>query len=113
MNEEQDAVWKALSDPTRRAILEQLREGPKTTTEIVESFPDMTRFAVMKHMEVLRSATLLRTRADGRRKINSLNVVPIRQIYEHWVSPFQDMWASQLADLKRTLEEEIQEEKEK
>ena len=99
-----DHVWKALSDPTRRAILEALRDGPRTTTELVELFPGLTRFAVMKHMDVLREAGLMLTRAEGRKRINSLNVVPIRQIYEHWVSPFADLWASKLLDLKRSVE---------
>ena len=90
-----DHVWKALSDPTRRAILEALRDGPRTTTELVELFPELTRFAVMKHMDVLREAGLMQTRAEGRKRI---------QIYEHWVSPFADLWASKLLNLKRTLE---------
>ena len=99
-----DPVWKALSDPTRRAILDALRDGPRTTTELVELFPALSRFAVMKHMDVLREAGLLRTRAEGRKRINSLNVVPIRQIYEHWVSPYADLWASKLLQLKRDVE---------
>lgn len=106
MDDELDAVWKALSDPTRRAILDTLRDGPRTTTELVDLFPDLTRFAVMKHMDVLRDAGLMRTRAEGRRRINSLNVIPIRQIYERWVSPFEDLWAGQLLGLKRRLEGE-------
>ncbi|HSH15677.1 MAG TPA: helix-turn-helix domain-containing protein, partial [Verrucomicrobiae bacterium] len=57
-----DGVWKALSDPTRRSILDRLRAGPCTTTEIVEDFPALTRFGVMKHIEVLRQAGLIQTR---------------------------------------------------
>ena len=56
-----DPVWKALSDPTRRAILDLLRDGPRKTTEIVESFPHLTRFGVMKHLDVLREAQLVQT----------------------------------------------------
>jgi DNA-binding transcriptional ArsR family regulator len=81
-----DQVWKALSDPTRRSILDLLRKGPKTTTEIVDAFPDMTRHAVMKHIDVLRDCGLVITREDGRRRINTLNPVPIRQIYESRVA---------------------------
>ena len=99
-----DQVWKALSDPTRRTILDRLRSGPKTTTEIVEGFPDMTRHAVMKHIDVLREAQLVMTREEGRRRINSLNVVPIRQIYERWVGPFAELWASTLLRLKDDVE---------
>jgi len=74
---ELDPVWKALSDPTRRTILDLLRDGPRTTTEIVESFPRLTRFAVMKHLDVLREAGLVQTRELGRQRMNSLNAVPI------------------------------------
>ena len=99
-----DPVWKALSDATRREILDFLRDGPRTTTEIVERFPQLTRFGVMKHMNVLRQAGLITTREEGRRRMNSLNAVPIRQIYERWVSGFEGLWASELLNLKRSLE---------
>lgn len=104
MAEELDNIWKALSDPTRRTILDLLRKGPKTTTELVEAFPDMTRFAVMKHLDVLREADLVQTRSEGRRRVNSLNAVPIRQIYERWVSPFAELWSSTLLRLKDDIE---------
>jgi DNA-binding transcriptional ArsR family regulator len=100
-----DPVWKALSDPTRRAILELLRKAPLTTTAIVEHFPRLTRFGVMKHLSVLRDAGLVQERWEGRRCINSLNVVPIRAIYERWVSGYQDMWVSKLSSLKRSFED--------
>jgi DNA-binding transcriptional ArsR family regulator len=99
-----DQVWKALSDPTRRSILDLLREGPKTTTGIVEAFPEMTRHAVMKHIDVLRDSGLVITREEGRRRINSLNPVPIRQIYERWMSPFSELWSSTLLRLKDDVE---------
>jgi len=91
-----DAVWKALADPTRRAILDLLRKGPKTTTVIVQTFPHLTRFGVMKHVEVLRQAGLINTREDGRQRINSLNAVPIRKIYERWVSRYSEFWSDHL-----------------
>jgi DNA-binding transcriptional ArsR family regulator len=97
-------VWKALSDPTRRAILDFLRDRPRTTTEIVETFPHLTRFGVMKHLDVLRQADLVQTREDGRRRVNSLNVVPIRQIYERWVGPFHELWSSELLRIKEIAE---------
>ena len=105
-----DPVWKALSDPTRRAILDLLRDRPRTTTAIVDTFPHLTRFGVMKHIEALRDAGLVNTREDGRQRVNSLNVFPIRQIYERWVSPFQEMWASQLLGIKTLAEESLAEE---
>jgi DNA-binding transcriptional ArsR family regulator len=99
-----DPVWKALSDPTRRAILDFLRDRPGTTTEIVESFPHLSRFGVMKHLEVLRQAQLVSTREAGRQRVNSLNVVPIRQIYERWVGPFQELWSGELLQIRDMAE---------
>ena len=99
-----DPVWKALSDPTRRAILDLLRQGPRTTTEIVDAFPHLTRFGVMKHIDVLREADLIRTREEGRQRVNSLNVVPIRQIYERWVGKFEELWSSHLLRIKEIAE---------
>jgi DNA-binding transcriptional ArsR family regulator len=101
-----DLVWKALSDRTRRAILDFLRDRPRTTTEIVERFPQLTRFGVMKHIEVLRQAQLVNTREDGRQRVNSLNVVPIREIYERWVGPFQELWSGELLGIKELAETE-------
>jgi DNA-binding transcriptional ArsR family regulator len=102
--DELDVVWKALSDPTRRAILDFLRAYPRTTTAIVNEFPHLTRFGVMKHIEVLREAHLVQTRESGRQRVNSLNVVPIRQIYERWVGPFQELWSSELLRIKEIAE---------
>lgn len=104
MADDLDQVWKALSDPTRRTILDRLRPGPMTTTEIVNAFPDMTRHAVMKHIDALRQAELIITREDGRRRINSLNVIPIRQIYERWVGPFTELWSNTLLRIKDQVE---------
>ena len=105
MTDENDQIWKALSDPTRRSILDGLRKGPRTTTEIVEGFTDMTRHAVMKHIDVLRNAGLVITREDGRRRVNSLNAVPIRQIYERWMGPFAEIWSSTLLRIKDDAED--------
>lgn len=99
-----DGVWKALSDNTRRSILDLLRQGPRTTTEIVGAFPHLTRFGVMKHIEVLRQAGLIHTREERRQRINSLNVVPIRQIYERWVGRFEELWSSHLLRIKEDAE---------
>jgi DNA-binding transcriptional ArsR family regulator len=100
-----DPVWKALADPTRRAILDLLRDGPCPTMEIVARFPELTRFGVMKHLSVLRDAGLVQDRWEGRKRINSLNVIPLRNIYERWVSGYQDLWASKLTSLRRSLED--------
>ena len=99
-----DIIWKALSDPTRRRILDLLRDGPRTTTEIVDAFPGMTRHAVMKHIDVLRKATLINMAKDGRKRENSLNPVPLRQIYERWMGPFAEIWTSTLLRVKDDVE---------
>ncbi|HET8889853.1 MAG TPA: metalloregulator ArsR/SmtB family transcription factor [Candidatus Angelobacter sp.] len=106
-----DPVWKALADPTRRSVLDLLRDRPLTTTEIVDAFPRLTRFGVMKHLDALREAGLVNTREEGRQRVNSLNVFPIRQIYERWVSPFQEVWSSQLLGIKELAEQKSSETK--
>ena len=103
-HDELDNVWKALSDSTRRSILDLLRQGPRTTTQIVEAVPHLSRFGVMKHMDVLRQAGLIHTRVEGTQRINSLNVVPIRQIYERWVGRFEELWSSHLLRIKADAE---------
>ena len=104
MSDDLDLVWKALSDPTRRAILDFLRDGPRTTTEIVESMSHLSRFGVMKHLDVLREVELVQTHESGRQRVNSLNAVPIRKIYERWVSRYQDLWSHSLLRIKETAE---------
>lgn len=84
--------------------MDLLRDGPRTTTEIVEAFPDMTRHAVMKHIDMLRKASLINTEKDGRKRANSLNAVPLRQIYERWMGPFAELWSSTLLRLKDDVE---------
>ena len=104
MTNDLDQIWKALADETRRTILDFLRSGPKPTTAIVEQFPDLSRFAVMKHLDVLRQAALVVTREEGRQRINSLNAVPIRMIYERWVSKYEGIWANALLRVKEASE---------
>ncbi|HVV00218.1 MAG TPA: helix-turn-helix transcriptional regulator, partial [Verrucomicrobiae bacterium] len=71
---------------------------------IVDAFPHLSRFGVMKHIEVLREAGLIHTREERRQRINSLNVVPIRQIYERWVGRFEELWTSHLLRIKEDAE---------
>lgn len=106
MDEEQDQIWKALADGTRRSILDALREGPQTTTALVEKFPHLSRFGVMKHIEVLREANLVLTRVEGRKRINSLNAVPLRQIFERWVNDYQEYWSDSILRIKEDAEGE-------
>ena len=104
MSDDLDEVWKALSDPTRRQILDLLRDGPKRTTDLVAAFPHLSRFGVMKHLDVLRKAHLVLAREDGRQTYNTINAVPIRRIYERWVSKFEGAWANALIDIKDRAE---------
>src|SRR6476646_2692188 len=104
MTNDLDQIWKALADETLRTILDFLRSGPKPTTAIVEQFPDLSRFAVMKHLDVLRQAALVVTREEGRQRINALNAVPIRMIYERWVNKYEGIWANALLRVKEASE---------
>jgi DNA-binding transcriptional ArsR family regulator len=101
-----DDVFRALADPTRRKLLDQLyaRDG-QTLSALEEELP-MTRFGVMKHLKVLEEANLVVTRKRGREKLHFLNPVPIRQVYERWVSKYAEPWVSALTGIKRELEEE-------
>ncbi|MGD9858015.1 MAG: ArsR/SmtB family transcription factor [Planctomycetaceae bacterium] len=99
-----DHIWKALADPTRREILDCLRDGPRQTTQIVERFPHLSRFGVMKHLDVLREAGLVDTRSEGRLRINSLNAAPLRQILERWISKYEAYWANTLLRVKESAE---------
>ena len=98
------AVWKALADPTRRAILDLLADRARTTGELSEAFPEVSRFAVMKHLGVLETAGLVVVRRRGRERWNHLNGVPLRQAYERWMRPHADRWAESLLRLKETAE---------
>jgi DNA-binding transcriptional ArsR family regulator len=97
-------TWKALSDPTRRAILDLLREQPRTTGDICSHFPNMTRIAAMKHLRILEAANLVFVRHEGRLRWNHLNPVPIQQIYERWMKPFEPLWGSHGLRLKEFIE---------
>ena len=100
-----DRVFKALADPTRRFLLDLLlaRDG-RTLTEL-ESELEMTRFGVMKHLKVLEEAALVVARRQGREKVHFLNPVPIRLIHDRWIDKYTEHHAAALADLKRELEE--------
>jgi len=99
-----DAVFKALADPTRRFLLDLLfkRDG-RTLTEL-ESELEMTRFGVMKHLRVLERAGLVVTRRSGREKLHYLNPVPIRMIHDRWIDKYAERRVSALLDLKTELE---------
>jgi DNA-binding transcriptional ArsR family regulator/uncharacterized protein YndB with AHSA1/START domain len=97
-------VWKALADPTRRRLLDLLRRRPRTTGQLAQRFPKLSRFAVMKHLGVLARADLVIVRRDGRRRWTHLNAVPLRLLYERWVGGYADHWAGSLVGLKKLVE---------
>jgi DNA-binding transcriptional ArsR family regulator len=101
-----DRVFKALADATRRFLLDLLftRDG-RTLTEL-ESELEMTRFGVMKHLRVLEDAGLVVTRRSGREKLHYLNPVPIRLVHDRWIDKYTEGWVSALAELKSQLEKE-------
>jgi len=104
-----DEIFKALADPTRRGLLDELfREDGQSLSSLDARVP-MTRFGVMKHLKVLEDAGLIVTRRHGREKLHFLNVVPIRLVHDRWVSKYAEPWAASLTELKQTIEEESME----
>jgi DNA-binding transcriptional ArsR family regulator len=99
-------VWKALGSPHRRALLDALRSGPKTTTALCEVLPKLSRYAVMQHLGVLERAGIVLVRREGRERWNELNAVPIQRELERWLTSFQQASASQLLAFERHLEKE-------
>jgi DNA-binding transcriptional ArsR family regulator len=99
-----EPVWKALANPVRRSFLDALRNGPRTTGELAETLPDLSRFAVMQHLGVLEEAGLITVERKGRHRLNYLNPVPIRRIYERWVARYEGAWSAALLSLKEDLE---------
>ena len=101
-----DPIWKALANPVRRKMLDLVRDEPLTTGDLSAAFPELSRFAVMQHLDVLEDARLIVVKRVGRQRYNYLNAVPIRQIYERWVSRYEGHWASALLALRDNLEGE-------
>jgi DNA-binding transcriptional ArsR family regulator len=104
-------VWKALASPIRRAILDDLRDGPRTTGAIGERFSRLTRFAIMQHLRVLEEAELVVPRRDGRERYNYLNPVPIQRVFDRWVSRYMKPWTEALVSLQSELETQSRKER--
>ena len=104
-----DEVFRALADPTRRSLLDELfAEDGQTLTSLEARLP-MTRFGVMKHLKVLEEAGLVKTKKRGREKLHFLNPVPIRLVHDRWVSKYAEPWAATLSELKSDLEDRVME----
>jgi DNA-binding transcriptional ArsR family regulator/uncharacterized protein YndB with AHSA1/START domain len=101
-----DEVFRALADPTRRSLLDELFELDGQTLGQLEQRLPMTRFGVMKHLKVLEEAGLVTTKKRGREKLHFLNPVPIRLVHDRWVSKYAEPWVATLSGLKQRLEEE-------
>ena len=105
MTDDDDLVFRALADPTRRLLLDRLFERDGRTLTELESELEMTRFGVMKHLRVLEDAGLVVARKAGRNKHHFLNPVPIRLIHDRWIDKYTERHVSALVDLKNELEE--------
>ena len=101
-----DEVFKALADPTRRSLLDELFRHDGQTLGALEARLPMTRFGVMKHLRVLEEAGLVVTTRRGREKLHFLNPVPIRLVHDRWVSKYAEPWAAGLSELKTRVEEQ-------
>jgi uncharacterized protein YndB with AHSA1/START domain len=101
-------VFRALADPTRRALLDELFREDGQTLRALEAHFEMTRFGVMKHLKLLEEAGLVITRRRGREKLHFLNPVPIRLVHDRWVSKYAEPWVAALSDLKQTLEDPME-----
>ena len=99
-----DGVFRAMADPTRRALLDELFREDGQTLSMLQARFSMTRFGVMKHLKQLEEAGLVVTRRRGREKLHFLNPVPIRLVHDRWVSKYAEPWVASLSDLKTTLE---------
>jgi DNA-binding transcriptional ArsR family regulator len=99
-----DLVFRALADPTRRFLLDLLFEREGRTLSELEAKVEMTRFGVMKHLRLLEQAGLVVTRRSGREKLHFLNPVPIRLIHDRWIDKYTERRVSALSDLKTELE---------
>src|SRR5512132_3164387 len=105
MKTDDDLVFRALADPTRRHLLDRLYERDGRTLSELESELEMTRFGVMKHLRLLEEAGLVVTRREGRQKLHYLNPVPIRLVHDRWIDKYRERQVSALANLKSELEE--------
>ncbi len=104
-----DAVFRALSDPTRRSLLDELFKEDGQSLSALERRLPMTRFGVMKHLKLLEEAGLVTTKKRGREKLHFLNPVPIRLVHDRWVSKYAEPWAAGLSELKQRLEDRTME----
>ncbi|WP_047986393.1 SRPBCC domain-containing protein [Ornithinibacillus californiensis] len=104
MDEKLTIVFKALGHPIRREILDKLKEFPKTTGELNELFPDVTRYAIMKHLKILEEGNLVLVRREGKYRRNYLNAVPLQEVHNRWVGKYMESSSNSLLNLRSTVE---------
>lgn len=100
-----DRIFKALAAPTRRAVLDALKDHPRTTGDLCSLFPELDRCTVMQHLKVLEKADLVIARRQGRERWNYLNPIPIKHIHDRWIGPYADHAVRLLDRLKSDLED--------
>ena len=105
MEELLSSVFKALGHPIRRQILDLLKQSPKTTGELNDLFPQVTRYAIMKHLTILEEGNLIVTRRNGKFKLNYLNAVPLQEMYNRWVGKYMESTANSLINLRSVVEQ--------
>jgi DNA-binding transcriptional ArsR family regulator len=103
-----DAVFKALANPVRRRICDELKLRPLTTQQLVDSFANLDRCTVMQHLKVLEGAGLVVPVRKGRERFNYLDAMPIQAMHQRWIGPLAEHAAGRLLQLKRELEKENQ-----
>ncbi|MEH7125986.1 SRPBCC domain-containing protein [Bacillus sp. JJ1773] len=105
MDEELSTVFKALGHPIRRRILDILKVSPKTTGELDDYFPEVTRYAIMKHLKILEDGNLVVVRREGKYKRNFLNAIPLQEMHNRWVGKYMQTTASSLLNLRAAVQE--------
>ena len=103
-DDETDLIFKALASPTRRRMLDEIRDQPLTTGDLCQRFPELDRCTVMQHLKVLEAADLVIARREGRERWNHLNSMPIKQIHDRWIGPYAERAVTMLERLKTDLE---------
>jgi DNA-binding transcriptional ArsR family regulator len=102
-DDDSDRIFKALADRRRRAILDALKNEPKTTGQLVALFPEIDRCTVMQHMKVLEGAGLIVARKEGRERWNHLNALPIKSIHDRWIGDYARNAVSMMSRLETEL----------
>ncbi|TYR76958.1 helix-turn-helix domain-containing protein [Rossellomorea vietnamensis] len=105
MEDHLSPLFKALSHPIRRRILDILKDAPSTTGELNDQFPEVSRYAIMKHLTALEEGNLILSRRKGKYRVNFLNAVPLQEMHNRWVGKYMERAASSLLNVKTAAED--------